>query len=143
MDLAHILANAPQDSTFYACGPAGLLNAFINQGTTQKIGQDRIRFERFVSSVADDAKAVTVKLVRSDKVLQVAADQTILDALLDAGIPAPFSCKTGVCKTCAVAVVEGTAEHRDTALSEAEKTDHKLMCPCISRSSTEHLTLDI
>lgn len=143
MDITAILTDAPADAVFYVCGPGSLLSAVSREGETQHIAEDRIRFERFATAIASDAKPVIVNLQRSDKQLQVRADQTILDAMLDAGVAAPYSCKTGICKTCVVKVLDGTPEHQDTVLSDAEKTDSKLMCPCVSRATTETLTLDI
>ncbi len=143
MDITAILTDAPADALIYVCGPGGLLSAVSRAGETLDIAVDRIRFERFATAIASDAKPVMVKLQRSDKQLQVRADQTILDAMLDAGVAAPYSCKTGICKTCVVTVLDGTPEHQDTVLTDAEKTDSKLMCPCVSRATTENLTLDI
>lgn len=75
--------------------------------------------------------------------LEVAADQTILDAVLEAGVETPFSCRVGSCKFCAVKVLEGEPDHQDTALTEAEREVGQLMCPCVSRAKGEHLVLDI
>ncbi|MCZ6488636.1 MAG: 2Fe-2S iron-sulfur cluster binding domain-containing protein, partial [Gammaproteobacteria bacterium] len=54
-----------------------------------------------------------------------------------------YSCRAGNCKSCAVKVLAGDPEHRDSALSMAERTDYGLMCPCVSRANSDHLVLDI
>ena len=71
------------------------------------------------------------------------ASADVLDAMLDAGVNALYSCRVGVCKTCAVKVLDGEADHRDSALSTAERDQDQLMCPCVSRASGECLVLDI
>lgn len=143
MDITHVLDSAPSNAVFYTCGPNRLIDGITKAAEIQGIPPERIRFERFTASVGENAKPVKVVLQRSNKTLNVPANTTILDSMLDAGIAAPYSCKTGNCKSCAVKVVEGSALHRDSALSEAERTEQQLMCPCVSRSSSEVLILDI
>lgn len=143
MNIRNILVSAGEDDVFYLCGPNRLIDGFINEATRLKIPLERLHFERFSSDIHDDAKAVTVTLKQSGKVIQVAAEQTILDAMLAADIPAIYSCKTGECRACAVKVLAGDPLHLDNALSKAEQENKQLMCPCVSRAHTADLTLDI
>ena len=143
MDIASIIKNAAADAVFYVCGPLGLINQVLDVAQAANISAERIRFERFNADISTSAKAVTVHLQRSNVSLEVKKDETILDAMLDAGIHTPYSCKTGACKSCVVKVIEGEADHKDMALSEEEKTQQKLMCPCVSRAVGKSLTLDI
>jgi len=143
MDLNSIMASAPSDSVFYVCGPDRLIEAVIAAAKSLDIEERRVVSERFAATIQADAKPVSVSLKRSGKHLDVAADQTILDAMLEAGIDAPFSCRAGNCKSCAVKVIEGKADHRDTALTEAEREQDQLMCPCVSRAKSVSLVLDL
>ena len=103
----------------------------------------RVRFEHFAPATEADDTAFNVRLARSGTELEVPADKTLLDTLLDAGIDADYACKSGTCGTCAVKVLDGKPEHRDTALSPAERDQAGLMCACVSRAATESLVLDI
>jgi hypothetical protein len=143
LDLIGVLTKAAAESVFYVCGPAKLLAAVSKEAELLKISPDRIRFERFTSSVDTAAEPVLLNLQRSKRQLQVSADQTLLDALIEDGVETLYSCKTGVCKTCAVKVLDGEPIHRDTVLTENEKGNEQLMCLCVSRASTKELTLDI
>lgn len=143
MDLSSILQSAPKDAVFYVCGPDRLIEAVSAVAEVLDIEQDRVVSERFSAVIATDAKPIIVNLKQSGKQLEVAADQTILDAVLEAGVETPFSCRVGGCKSCAVKVLEGEPDHQDTALTEAEREDDQLMCPCVSRAKGEHLVLDI
>jgi len=143
MDLQSIFQSAPRHSIFYACGPERLIKAVSEAATLMNIESGRVVSERFSVAIQADAKPVVVNLKRSGKQLDVAADQTILDAMLEAGVDTPFSCRVGDCKSCAVKVIEGEADHRDAALSEAERENDQLMCPCVSRAKGERLVLDI
>ncbi len=143
MDIERILSTAPHDSVFCVCGPARLIDAVERIATSLGIATDRIRFERFIAAVPTHSKPIHLELRRSGKQLRVPAEQSILDAMLEAGIDAPYSCKAGSCKTCVVKVLAGEPDHRDSALSVDERESQRLMCPCISRAQSDHLSLDI
>lgn len=142
MDIGRILAAAPTDAMIYVCGPARLIDAVELAAALLHIAPHRIRFERFVAHVHADSRPIEVELRRSGRRLNVPAHQTILDAMLEAGIDAPFSCKAGTCKTCALKVLAGEPDHRDCALTPAERERQGLICPCISRARGEFLALD-
>jgi ferredoxin-NADP reductase/predicted pyridoxine 5'-phosphate oxidase superfamily flavin-nucleotide-binding protein len=142
MDIANILKQAASDTHIYICGPQSLMNGVQEEAKRLNINKSQIHFEHFNVSVAADAKPVTVFLKKSNKELFVNADESILDAMLDAGINAPYSCKTGDCKTCSVKVLSGSPAHHDNVLSE-EDIKQNLFCPCVSRVNGESLTLDI
>ncbi len=143
MNIEGILSAAPDDAVFYVCGPGRLINAVTRVASALNIDLDRIRFERFAAMINPGSRPIQVELCRSGKQLQVAADQSILDAMLEAGVDAPFSCRAGNCKSCAVKVLAGEPEHRDSALSVVEREDGHMMCPCVSRATSDHLALDI
>lgn len=143
MDLRQILSEAPDDVIFYLCGPGRLIDGVVETAKGLDMDLDRIRFERFLPATIVDARPIQLELRRSGKQIEVPADQSVLDAILEAGIDAAFSCRVGNCRTCAVKVLEGEAEHRDAALSVHEREQEQMMCVCVSRACGEHLVLDI
>ena len=143
LDVMQVLSEAPDETLFYVCGPGRLIDAVIAAAQELNIDPVRVRFERFSVAIADNSKPFRLELRRSGKQIEVAADQSMLDAMLDAGIEAPYSCRAGTCKTCVVKVLDGEAYHRDSALSKSEREDYGLVCPCISRANGDRLVLDI
>ena len=143
MDIERILSTAPDESVFYICGPGRLIDAIADAANALKIDMDRIRFERFAPNVDVDARPVALELSRSGKQIHVSPDKSILDAILEAGVDTSFGCKAGNCKSCAVKVISGEPDHKDSALSIAERDEDRLMCPCVSRAKSDHLVLDI
>lgn len=143
LDVSVVLSAAPEKSVIYVCGPGRLIDAVVDAARALNIASERIHFERFSTEHPVNDSPVTVELVRSKLTIEVGADKSILDAMLEAGIDAPFSCGTGNCKTCAVKVLAGDPEHRDSALTDLEREQSQLMCPCISRATSEKLILDI
>jgi ferredoxin-NADP reductase len=143
IDLKELIANASPKTVFYICGPDRLINEFLTLSKRYAIDPQRVVYERFSHNINADAKPVTVTLAKRKHVIEVAKDQSILDALIDADIDLPFSCKSGECRSCMVNVLSGEAEHHDNALSDHERDELNMMCPCVSRAKTKELTLDL
>jgi len=63
---------------------------------------------------------------------EVGAGQTILQACLDAGFMLPYSCRSGVCRTCRGTILEGKVDYglvHDTYLPETDKAKgYALLC---------------
>jgi ferredoxin len=68
---------------------------------------------------------------------------SVLDAIQSVGVNVLSSCRTGTCGTCEATVIAGTPDHRDSILTEAEQTAGDCMFPCVSRSCTDRLVLDL
>jgi ferredoxin-NADP reductase/predicted pyridoxine 5'-phosphate oxidase superfamily flavin-nucleotide-binding protein len=144
LDIDALLASAAPDTVVYVCGPSRFIDAVRTAAAAQAIADERLHYERFAPHAARSAdRPTTLRLARSDKVIEVAADRSLLDAVNAAGIAVPSSCRTGSCRTCAVKVLAGTPEHRDVTLSDDERRHEQLMCLCVSRASSPALTLDL
>ncbi|MDR6535050.1 PDR/VanB family oxidoreductase [Variovorax soli] len=141
-DIAAIVREAPAGSHLYCCGPNGMLDAFA--GACSGLPPQRIHLERFsASQEAATAGGYEVQLARTGQTLSVEPGRTLLDALLDAGIPVQYSCSQGICGTCCTPVLEGTPDHRDDYLTHEEKAANRAMMVCCSGSLTQRLVLDI
>lgn len=143
MNLRQILQDAPQDALFYVCGPARLIDGLIETAASLGIAPERIRYERFAATQLAGDNSFQVELKKSQKMITVQQGQTILDAVAAAGVTAPSECRSGNCGACAVKVLAGTPEHRDQALSDADRNEARLMCICVSRAQSPLLTLEL
>lgn len=142
-DLAALLGGLGTGTVVYCCGPAPLLDA-----VTAAVPADAtLRTERFaapeVAAPEGGDTAFEVVLERSGRRLPVPPDQSVLDALLDAGLDVPSSCTEGICGTCEVGVVKGDVDHRDFLLGDAEHAANQIMFPCVSRCRSAELVLDL
>lgn len=130
-----------ENEQVYCCGPEALMEA-----VSEVVPADRMHLERFVALVRESATPageVTLVLRKSKKELTVPADESLLLAMERAGAPIIGSCNKGVCGTCEVRVVSGTPVHLDSVMDDAEKDALRIMYPCVSRATSEPLTLDI
>lgn len=140
-DLVADIAAAPNAATteLYMCGPIGLMNAIKSSWTEHALPEANLRFETFGSSGRFGAEEFLVRLPQYDREVVVAPDTSILDALHAAGIDALSDCRKGECGLCLAKVVEvdGTIDHRDVFLSEAQKQRCTNLCLCVSRAVAE------
>ena len=84
-----------------------------------------------------------VRLARSGRVIPVMEEQSVLDALAAHGVEVISSCAQGVCGTCVTRVLEGEPDHWDMYLTPEEQAANDQFCPCISRSKSAVLVLDL
>jgi ferredoxin-NADP reductase len=143
-NLAAALSAMPRHAHAYCCGPAPMIEAFRAEAA-KRLPEPQIHIEFFKAAAPPDISggAFTVALKRSGKRFDVPAGKSMLDVLLDAGIDVPYSCMEGICGSCQVDVLAGTPDHRDSVLSERQKSANKVVIACCSRSKTETLLLDL
>ena len=142
LDIKGIVAQAPKGSHLYACGPSGLLDAYLE--ACSSLAADHIHYERFAATqaVASDG-GFTVKLAKTGLTVAIKSGETILAALLAAGLSPDHSCTEGLCGACETKVLGGIPDHRDSVLSEAEKARNQTMMICCSGAKTLSLVLDL
>jgi len=131
----------PRGAHLYCCGPRGLMDAVRDM--TGHWPDSAVHFEDFVGASAPhaDDKPFEVKLAKSGKSFEVAANVSILDTLRQHGHVLPSSCESGTCGTCRTRFTEGEPDHRDLVLSDKEKKSEIMIC--VSRSKSPTLTLDL
>ena len=129
----------------YACGPARMLDALQELGRTWP--DDTLRVEHFAAGPdkrdAAHEHAFEVELKDSGLVLQVAAGQTVLDALRRANIDVQSDCEEGLCGSCEVRVLGGDVDHRDVVLTRAERDANTRMMTCCSRAKGGRLIIEL
>ena len=107
----------------YLCGPEGMIMECKDALMEAGVAEGDVRFELFTAAggtqakakvavdvgASSDAVAMQVVLDGVTTSLELAKDKNMLDAALDAGLDAPYSCLGGVCCTCRAKLVEGKA----------------------------------
>ena len=106
----------------------------------------RLHIERFTPAAQQPyppRRAFEVTCRRSSTHLHVSEHQSLLDALERAHLPVHSSCREGICGACQVRVIAGQPQHLDSVASEEHKDRAGVIYPCVSRSLTTSLTLDL
>jgi len=135
------MKDQPVGTHVYFCGPHTMVAQFREAAQSCGYIPEKIHYELFQAPVQTDPQPFDVELKKSGKLLRVEKDQSLLDALLDAGVRVPCSCRAGGCGTCAIRVLAGEVEHHDACLTEEEKREN-IMIACVSRGKGK-LLLDL
>lgn len=124
----------------FICGPGDMITSVTNALADNGYSKDEIHTEFFTAptteepvhtetSVEDESTTFSgtakIKITLDDEESEITlagGGKTILDAALDAGLDAPFSCKGGVCTACRAKVTKGKVE----MLSNFALTDGEL-----------------
>nr|WP_119612458.1 PDR/VanB family oxidoreductase [Streptomyces acidiscabies] len=134
-ELDAFLGELAEGTAVYCCGPEGLAAAVEER-------VPGVRLERFgaAGALVGDA-AFEVELRRSERVLTVAADSSVLAAVREELPDTLYSCEQGFCGTCRQRVLEGEVDHRDELLTDQERDESMLIC--VSRARGGRLVLDM
>ncbi|MCR1784403.1 PDR/VanB family oxidoreductase [Nocardioides carbamazepini] len=142
LDIAAILADPEEGTAVYCCGPTGLIDAV--EGACEAWPAGALNVERFAGKDLSGLVSAPVKVrcAKSDVTVDVAADESILDALETVGISVANACRDGVCGSCEVRVLQGEPDHRDSFRAPGD-SDVAALAVCVSRARTPELVLDI
>jgi phthalate 4,5-dioxygenase reductase subunit len=130
---------SPGETHVYCCGPQSLMDDV--RALTMHWDPRHVHFEDFagVAAARPGDRAFTVIWRPTGAHVDVAADQTIVQALRANGVFTNSSCNSGTCGTCTLRILAGQVEHRDVVLSEVER--ETLISACVSRAVTPTVEL--
>lgn len=138
------LREAEPDSHVYVCGPRPLIDLVCERAAANGVADANVHFELFANEVSHEGdQPFRVRLQTSGAEFMVPAGVSLADTLKARGIAIDTSCEQGVCGTCRTGVIDGAPEHRDVYLSEEERQSNSCLMPCVSRSRSELLVLDL
>lgn len=145
LDIAALLAAPRAGRHLYVCGPKGFMDAVLGSARAQGWPQAQIHYEFFGADAAPAAGdgGFEVMLASSGRVIKVAPDRSVVQALAEAGVSVATSCEQGVCGTCLTRVIEGEPDHRDLYLTPQEQAANDQFLPCCSRAKSARLVLDL
>lgn len=140
LDMFDIFMNRTWNSHIYICGPQRMIDAGIQTASAIKMPSDELHYEVFQADTSGDPFTVEVISDERKVELQVESEQTLLDAMRDAGFEIGSSCETGNCGTCRIPVRCGEVQHRGSALTKTEQKSE--MLSCVSRG-IGHIVVEV
>jgi ring-1,2-phenylacetyl-CoA epoxidase subunit PaaE len=118
-----LVPDAAEVDGWFICGPGPMMDAAEGVLLDRNVPKERIHIERFTADrpagavvremeqLQTQAEGVTVSVTLDGRTRRVPFTQgNILDSAREAGLPAPFACKAGVCATCRAKVTSGKVE---------------------------------
>lgn len=119
----HLVDDVAAIDAWFICGPGPMMDAAEAALSDRGVTKDRIHIERFLAGRPSAALAAQIAQLQEKAaglMLSVTLDgrtrkvefteANILDSAREAGLPAPFACKAGVCATCRAKVTKGKVE---------------------------------
>jgi ring-1,2-phenylacetyl-CoA epoxidase subunit PaaE len=157
-NLKEIISNFgvnPNDAAAMLCGPVGLMDAATTALLGLGFNANQILRESFVSTT--DTEALKKESFSGDTEIKITLDgmgftakvnqgKTLLEAALDAGLDAPYSCMGGVCTSCKAKVISGEVKMDDDALGlmpEEIEQGYVLTCSCVAKSNGIEINYDV
>ena len=145
INLTEVLKNRKSGQHLYICGPRSLIDCARSAASNWP--EDKIHIELFSSGDIKPSiqnKKFNVIIASTNQILEVKPGKSILEVVRNAGIKANSSCENGMCGTCRTSLLNGTADHQDEVLTEAEKNAQTDVMICVSRAKEgETLILDL
>ncbi|WP_425295870.1 PDR/VanB family oxidoreductase [Nocardia abscessus] len=139
-DAAALLPGVGPDTAVYCCGPVPMITVIAD--TVREMPYVELHSERFSPPPIVNGKPFEIQFGSTGEVLEVGADRSALDTILQARPDRPYSCRQGFCRTCKVRVLAGEPDHRDTVLTAAEREAGEMLV-CVSRADGGRLVLDL
>lgn len=134
---------------WFICGPGPMMDAAEAALVERGVRQDRIHIERFtagrpsaalaaeMAQLQERAAGLQLSVTIDGRTRKVAFDgSNILDSARNAGLPAPFACKAGVCATCRARVTSGEVSMaaRYGLTDEEIEAGYVLTCQSVPKS---------
>jgi len=130
-----LLVGAGPTTAAYVCGPTAMLESV--RSARDEHSNTPLHYERFSPPPVVDGIPFEVELARSRRVLDVQANRSALDVILDEDPTTAYSCRQGFCGTCKVKVLGGQVDRRGrTAEDDGE------MLVCVLRSTGGRVVID-
>jgi ferredoxin-NADP reductase len=143
LDLESICAGAG-GAAVYCCGPEPLIAAV--EAVCERQPDIDLHLERFTARQLEPDLARSrfeVHCADSGVTVTVAEQESILDALIAAGVDLNYDCREGTCGSCELDVLDGEIAHRDSVYTAAEHASMSVVFPCVSRAQCGRIVLDV
>ena len=121
--IEHLIDDPANVDAWFICGPGPMMDAAEAALVDRDVARDRIHIERFtagrpsaalaaqMAALQEEAAGLTLSVTLDGRTRRVEfTEANILDSAREAGLPAPFACKAGVCATCRAKVTRGKVE---------------------------------
>lgn len=139
------------ENEFFICGPTGMMQTVQKSLENLRVPSKQIHVEYFSapvdpnegSSVTSGGDATAVFVIDDEEQeVQIPAGTTVLDAALDEGLDAPYSCRGAVCSSCMAKLEEGEVEMKMNYVLTDEEVKEGYIVTCQSLAKTPKLKVN-
>jgi ring-1,2-phenylacetyl-CoA epoxidase subunit PaaE len=147
------------DQEYLLCGPAEMIFSVRDWLISQKVAENKIRYELFsdqgipvsfkkiikkeTDTSSEKLSTVTIRLDGISTDFQMAGEgHTILNAAILAGADLPYACRAGVCATCRAKLVTGKVNMDQNYALADEELEQGFILTCQAHPASEKLIVD-
>lgn len=134
---------------FYLCGPEPMIDEVTSTLKENGINEKKIYFELFTTAEEglllephEGDTTITITVDDASETFTMPKSISVLDAALDKGLDAPYSCQGGICSTCIARITEGKAEMRKNQILTDSEIAEGLILTCQAHPTSATLTVD-
>jgi uncharacterized protein YcbX/ferredoxin-NADP reductase len=129
------------DRDVFVCGPDGFMESAKNICNELGLPESQYAQESFeiehTDIVVDESKSYKVTFVQTGIEVEIAADQTVLEAAEEAGIYPDYSCMAGICGSCNSQLIKGDIHAPDARALDEEDISNGEFLPCCSYARSD------
>jgi ferredoxin-NADP reductase/ferredoxin len=143
-DLDAILSGYSDGWHVYTCGPDRYMAGVMEAAERQGFPEEARHLEYFNVPDQPDYEnhPFTLKL-RDGRRLDVPADKTASDVLIEIGVHVDVKCADGICGVCKCDLMSGEVEHRDFVLSNAQRETSIILCQSRAAQPGGEIEIDL
>lgn len=148
----YLLKNKFEDRTYdgyYLCGPEDMIHVVSDLLKEKGADESNIHFELFTTDEEgtleephDGFTKITVTLDDETEEFIMPQSTSVLEASLEHGLDAPYSCQGGICSTCIARITDGKAEMRKNQILTDAEIAEGLILTCQAHPSTPTIGID-
>lgn len=134
---------------FYLCGPEPMIDEVSSTLKENGINEKIIHFELFTTAEEgllveshEGNTEITVIVDDETESFVMPKSASILEAALEQGLDAPYSCQGGICSTCIARITEGKAEMRKNQILTDGEIAEGLILTCQAHPTTAKVIVD-
>ncbi|SDH29181.1 vanillate O-demethylase ferredoxin subunit [Pseudomonas benzenivorans] len=144
--LVEALGPVTPGTHIYVCGPGGFMDWVLDGARQAGWPEAQLHREYFAAPARpqdEEDAAFQIQIGPGGAIHTVPTGRNVIEVLSEQGIEIPVSCEQGVCGTCVTRVLQGEPDHRDSYLTEQERSANNCFTPCCSRARSPLLVLDL
>ena len=148
----YLLKNRYKDVDFhsyYLCGPEAMIDEVKETLLEKGVDEKAIHFELFSSKDQgeltqphDGQTQITVTVDDETETFVMPQDKSVLEAVLEKDLDAPYSCRGGICSSCMAKLKEGKVEMRKNLILTDSELEEGYILTCQSHPTTPIIVVD-